>query len=461
LNSAQHPDDTRLLPLDPVAVLLAWPSDQSIFALRSGVLHGWTSPSGHPLTVIGTLGHHTSTLPPPAQTSDQTSAQTSTPLARANRAGRTFSPGYVGFIEYEQGAAWEPSASAHASPLPAMTWFRCDDALIFDHADRAWSILGTPPVREVLMNLASNAPQPTFSAGPLASIEGRDAYTRAVQRGIEYIRAGDVYQVNLSHELRGPFTGNTRACFTAMTAAAAPALGAYFELTAPDNTRRAILSMSPELFLDLDGRRVQTRPMKGTRPGASNPSELDTSEKDRAELNMIIDLMRNDLGRVCEFGSLRVDARRSIEHHGGGPSGGVLQATGTVSGTLRDGVTIEDLLHATFPGGSITGAPKIRAMQIIRELERTDRGVYCGSIGYIDDTGRSQFSIAIRTAVVDGTSRDPRADHVETGTISFRVGAGIVADSDPIEEWNETLVKAAAIRAIAQVTDDQHGNNRP
>ncbi len=400
-------------------------------------------------------------LPPVA-----TTAPPSRPsLHAATISTPSFNPAYVGFIEYEHCVTWEPCAFHHAPSHPTMSWFRADDALLFNHAHREWSILGSPPLREVLMNLAKHAAPPTFFAGPLASVEGQGAYTRAVARGIEYIRAGDVYQVNLSHELRGPFNGNTRSAFAAMITAAAPALGSYFELPSENNTRRAILSLSPELFLDIDGRRVQTRPMKGTRPGASHPSELDASEKDRAELNMIIDLMRNDLGRVSQFGSVRVDAHRSIEHHGSSTSGGVLQATGTVSSTLRDGITIEHLLHATFPGGSITGAPKIRAMQIIRELEcanrEANRGIYCGSIGYIDDAGRSQLSIAIRTAVVEGTPNPDRADHVENGTISFRVGAGIVSDSDPLEEWNETLVKAAAIRAIAQITDDKPGNNRP
>ena len=196
----------------------------------------------------------------------------------------------------------------------------------------------------------------------------------------------------------------------------------------------AILSNSPELFLrvtprDDGSRRVVTRPIKGTRPRAEGMDrELLDSVKDGAELNMIVDLERNDLGRVCEIGSVRVTERRTVEAH---PT--VYHGVATVEGVLRDDVTFVDLLRAAFPGGSVTGAPKIRAMQIIEELEPVRRGPYCGAIGYLAADGSMEFNVAIRTMVVKG------------GLVHIPVGGGIVADSDPAAEYEETLVKARAM----------------
>ncbi|HEX2838810.1 MAG TPA: chorismate-binding protein, partial [Phycisphaerales bacterium] len=181
-------------------------------------------------------------------------------------------------------------------------------------------------------------------------------------------------------------------------------------------------------------------PMKGTRPAGHPAGELEAAEKDRAELTMIVDLMRNDLGRVCDLGSVRVERARAIERHEGL---GVLQATATVAGTLRAGRTWWDVIAATFPGGSVTGAPKVRAMQIIGELEGRARGAYCGCIGFLSDSGAFQCNIAIRTAMIDGLPSAGTLDGVADGTISYSVGAGIVADSDPAAEWRETMDKAA------------------
>jgi para-aminobenzoate synthetase component 1 len=228
--------------------------------------------------------------------------------------------------------------------------------------------------------------------------------------------------------------------------------------------------MSPELFLEFDAatRRVTTRPMKGTRPGNADPAELEASPKDRAELNMIIDLMRNDLGRVCRFGSVRVESVRTIEGHGQSSpphlltcspaheppsrnrSPALWQATGTVTGELHEGLDACDLLGAAFPPGSVTGAPKIRAMQIIDELEPVARGPYCGCIGWIGDDGSAAFSVAIRTALITGTAGDRSPDWIEDGVLDYSVGAGIVADSDPESEWRETLDKAGVLEVGAE-----------
>lgn len=276
-----------------------------------------------------------------------------------------------------------------------------------------------------------------FSLGPLTSDVGRDAYESAARLAIAYIHAGDAYQINLAHRLTARFSGSPRALFRAILDSAQPRYAAYAEL--PDG--RVVLSASPELFLAFDAttRRVETRPMKGTRHVSADPGELRRSAKDRAELDMITDLMRNDLGRVCAFGSVRVEQPRHIEAHGGS----VLQASSVISGTLRAGLGIGDLLGASFPPGSITGAPKVRATQIIRELEHHERGFYCGAIGLIDGAGNALLNVAIRTAVLSAADRDGAR------TLTYHAGAGLVADSDPTAEWEETLIKADVFQRLA------------
>jgi para-aminobenzoate synthetase component 1 len=202
------------------------------------------------------------------------------------------------------------------------------------------------------------------------------------------------------------------------------------------------------LFLSFDPatRELVTRPMKGTRP-AGGAAALSESPKDRAELAMIVDLMRNDLGRVCRLGSVRVDEARVIERHGTGPSE-IVQATATVRGEVPAGASAWDVLRGTFPGGSVTGAPKIRAMQIIDELEPVARGPYCGAMGFVSDSGHMAFNLAIRTALISGHG-DVRG-RIE-GEVSYSVGAGIVADSRAEEEWEETLQKAAGFEHVLRL----------
>ena len=215
---------------------------------------------------------------------------------------------------------------------------------------------------------------------------------------------------------------------------------AYLDLGAD----KAVLSTSPELFVRVRGDLVETKPIKGTRPRGADDKEdeaqrleLLASEKDAAELAMIVDLERNDLGRVCAIGSVKVEQTRAVEsyasvHHG----------VATVTGRMAHGRDRADLIAAAFPGGSITGAPKIRAMEIIDELESSDRGPYTGSIGIFGDDGSLDLNIAIRTAVVANSS------------LRLCVGGGIVADSDAVEEYEETLAKGAAMmRAIAGGSD--------
>ncbi|HCT45306.1 MAG TPA: hypothetical protein DF699_08845, partial [Phycisphaerales bacterium] len=185
-----------------------------------------------------------------------------------------------------------------------------------------------------------------------------------------------------------------------------------------------------------------TEPMKGTRSIDGDAAELEQSPKDRAELNMITDLMRNDLGRVCRLGSVRVSQARKIEPH----ASGVIQASSVIEGLLREGIGIGALIRAIFPPGSVTGAPKVRAMQIIDELEQRPRRSYCGSMMHIDERGNIEASVCIRTAHIWGEAGASGPARITNGQFVYPVGAGIVADSDPESEWQETLVKAGVLR---------------
>ncbi len=353
---------------------------------------------------------------------------------------------WIGYLGYELGRQFEPAAASSSGdptrragdrgwPQAEFGW--CPDALLFDNESRVWYAAGSPAIS--LDSHRTRSPS-SFSAGVLTSSVTPDAYLSTVARTIEYIAAGDIFQANLTHRLTAPFEGSTRRlCLEAMAASGAW-YGAYLELPGG----RCLLSMSPELFLDVDAttRRVVTRPIKGTRPATAAPEELLGSAKDAAELNMIVDLMRNDLGRVCEFGSVRVPRARTIEtyptvHHG----------VGEVTGLLRPDVTLLDVLAATFPAGSVTGAPKIRAMQIIDELEPVGRGPYCGAIGLISAAGRTVLNVAIRTMVLTGERPGGSWGRLR-GLLDYGVGGGIVADSLPAAEYRETMDKAQILRRV-------------
>lgn len=278
---------------------------------------------------------------------------------------------------------------------------------------------------------------------------------RMVRTTLDAIAAGDIYQANITHQLVGSFSGDPHELFAQLARTARPAHGMYLASPVPceDGSCLAILSLSPELFLRFDAktRTLRTKPMKGTRPGNCTPAELFDAEKDRAELAMIVDLMRNDLGRVCEFGSVHVQTPRQVERHASGP-GAILQATATVVGTVRKECTTTDILRATFPPGSVTGAPKIRAMQIIDELEPFARNPYCGCVGSFYDDGSFELAVAIRTILLHGM-RDSDSGHFINADLTYCIGAGIVADSDPKLEWLETLDKARVLEPIFTIPD--------
>jgi len=269
-----------------------------------------------------------------------------------------------------------------------------------------------------------------YHISEISSNFSRAGYLDAVERAREYIRAGDIFQVNLSQRFMCSQIASPFIIYEHLRRIN-PAPFASF-LNFPEVT---IVSASPERFLRISGRKVQTRPIKGTRPRGRDSledkrlaRELLDSEKDRAELIMIVDLERNDLGRVCEYGSVRVPKLITLETH---PT--VFHLVSTVEGVLKEGKDHIDCLKACFPGGSITGAPKIRAMEIIDEVEPNQRGIYTGSIGYIGFNGETDLNIVIRTMVISGER------------IYFHAGGGIVADSDPEREYEETLHKARAL----------------
>ncbi len=268
-----------------------------------------------------------------------------------------------------------------------------------------------------------------------------DAYRRVVEQAKRYISAGDIYQVNLSQRFQAPLRQSPLDLYLRLRQLNPAPFAAY--LNFPEVQ---VLSASPERFLLFDpaNRRVQTRPIKGTRPRGRTPERdralsqaLLSSEKDLAENVMIVDVERNDLGRVAEIGSVQVPHLAALETFAT-----VFHLTSTVEARLRDDCDVVDLLLATFPSGSITGAPKIRAMEIIDELEPTARSVYTGAIGYIGFDGAMDLNIAIRTMLVKGE------------TAYFQAGGGIVADSDPELEYQETLDKASAL-ARAVLADEQ------
>ncbi|CAH1689864.1 Para-aminobenzoate synthase, aminase component [Hyphomicrobiales bacterium] len=321
------------------------------------------------------------------------------------------SAGYflAGYAAYELGYMFEPRLAPLPSALsgPLLQFGVFDEPRRFDWGE-----------------VRGSADISSFSA-----LWTFDAYAARFRQVIDYIRAGDVYQVNLTFPLIGAWSGDPIALFAALRSRQPAPYGGVVSLGS-----ETILSLSPELFFEREGSLIRTRPMKGTAPRGMSPEDdhhfaasLVTSEKNRAENLMIVDLLRNDLGRVSEIGSVRVTDLFSVETY---PT--LFQMTSGVEAQLRPGLQLPDLLQALFPCGSITGAPKIRAMEVIRELEARPRGVYCGSIGMLNPNGEARFNVAIRTLTLS-----------PSGQATFNVGSGLVFDSEARSEYDECLLKAA------------------
>jgi len=347
-----------------------------------------------------------------------------------------FTGGAAGYWAYELRTEVEavPRRSASDHLLPD-AWIGFYPALYaYDHrAGRGYLVASEPDAREWIARLRARLERPVAPPPPapparwIGGSHDRARYVAAVRRALDYIAAGDIYQVNLSQQFRARYRGDPWSLYLRLRAASPAPFAAY--LDAGDHQ---ILSSSPERFLLVRDRAVETRPIKGTRPRGATPAadaalarKLLASEKDRAELVMIVDLERNDLGRVCEYGSVHVPELFRLESH---PT--VHHLVATVRGRLRPEVHPIDALRACFPGGSITGAPKVRAMEIIEELEPVERHVYTGAIGYCGEDGRAEWNIAIRTL------------SLAAGVARWSAGGGIVADSDPDREYEETLHKA-------------------
>lgn len=305
-----------------------------------------------------------------------------------------------------------------------------EEVLVYRHSDQAWHGTGDLASRLGAERAVAGERGPAFA--PEIS---RQEFCAMVGRAKEYIAAGDIYQVNLSQRFSARWEGDAWRLYEALRHYSPAPFATWLDLGG-----RAVLSSSPELFLQMSGRRIRTRPIKGTRPRHADAAadehsayDLITSPKEIAELVMITDLERNDLGRVCEYGSVEARELLKLERYEQ-----VFHLVSTVEGELRGDIGHVEALRSCFPGGSITGAPKKRAREIIAELEPAPRGLYTGAIGYFGFNGESQFNIAIRTIVV------------ENGTAHFHTGAGIVADSIPAKEYEETLHKAAGILMAAE-----------
>lgn len=352
-------------------------------------------------------------------------------------------PRLIGWLGYEFGHHVEGLRSRHAADpdLPDL-WFGAYDAVarwrdpltsVRSQGELVGTAAGVARLR-ALLEAGPGELGPPPSLGPLTGpLADEAAHVQRIEQARAYIAAGDVYQVNLARrltaEVRRP--GDPAAVFAAMLQAAPAPMAALIDLG-----DIAVISGSPELFLGTRDERLETRPIKGTRrrgptaeKDAAQRAELEAAAKDAAEHLMIVDLERNDLGRIAEIGSVRVDqfaypVSLPQVHH----------LVSRVSARRRADVGLADLLRATYPGGSITGAPKVRAMQIIDELEPVRRGPYCGAIGFLGGAGNLELAIAIRIAVLAGKQ------------LQVHVGGGIVADSEPAHEFDETEAKAEGWR---------------
>ena len=345
--------------------------------------------------------------------------------------------GVLACLAYELGDLIEPPRDGltRRGALPLAVLRRYDPLLAYDRRRGQYGLLcrdARAARAPWLERLA--APAPAWRGpvgGPLEPLLPPARYRDAVARILGYLAAGDAYQVNLTQPFAASLVAPAWALAARLAARHPVPYGAYLDLGSAQ-----LVANSPELFLRRRGRRVETRPIKGTRPRGDGPShdaalaaELLHDPKERAEHVMIVDLERNDLGRVCDVGTVVVERYAAVESH---PT--VHHLVSTIAGRLRADVGLADLLRATFPGGSITGAPKVRAMEIIRELEEWPRGPYTGTFGFLDPRGDLELGLAIRTAIVSG------------GAVHYHAGGGIVADSDPEREGAEAWLKTAALR---------------
>ncbi|MCD4830316.1 MAG: aminodeoxychorismate synthase component I [Anaerohalosphaeraceae bacterium] len=364
-----------------------------------------------------------------------------------------FACGWAGYFSYDLGRAVEdvPQIAVNDLEMPFVRLCFYDKVICYDHKKEVFWLLAaefdgaSEKAREKISSLEtilqSSLREKTdvqfasldISRKPIEKFSvnmSQDDYFDALAKIKKYIYDGDVYQINFSQRFCYDFAGAAIDLYLWQNKFNPSPFAAFI-----DSDDFQIVSASPELFIKTDGRKIVTRPIKGTRPRGNDAdknvrmrNELIANEKEKAELDMIIDLERNDFGRICEYGSIEVSQRRKIEDYAT-----VMHAVADVKGVLREEINFSDLLKAVFPGGSITGAPKVSAMGIIEQLEPTQRGLYTGSIGYISLDENVCLNIAIRTIIIKGSKAFAQA------------GGGIVADSQPRAEWDESLDKAKAL----------------
>ena len=364
-----------------------------------------------------------------------------------------FAGGAVGYFSYDLGRRLEqlddtnpPEATPDMAPEMMVAIY--DWAIVVDHRLQKSTLVSHGfseatkqnwPALQALFNAPLRPMDNSFVVtSEVVSNTTFDAYSKAFYKIKNYISAGDCYQVNLAQRFSAQVLGDSWTAYKKLREISPAPFMAYMNLPLDKTDTFQVLSNSPERFIQTADDHVETRPIKGTRPRASdvaqdlaNANALLASEKDRAENLMIVDLLRNDIGKNCETGSVKAEKLFQLQSFAN-----VHHLVSIVTGKLRQGVTAIDLLKGCFPGGSITGAPKVRAMQIIDEIEPHRRGVYCGAIGYIGFDGDMDTNIAIRTAIVSKKQ------------LNFYAGGGIVADSDVSKEYAETLDKASSMMTI-------------
>ncbi|MCH2144028.1 MAG: anthranilate synthase component I family protein [Phycisphaerales bacterium] len=442
---------------DPLAVAAGWPPERPLAALISArgdsPLARWSilsTPEASRCLLDGEAATRQGLL----ETLDELVPTTPSVSKSSDPDSPPFLGGKILILPYELGRALEPKAG-HPTRLgqetePLATVLSCPSALVHDRVRDQWWLVGQETGASELLTCLASATPPNpepIECESLRATPDDDAYGSMIERTIEYVHAGDIFQANITRRFKAgislPSPRDRRRFATSLLERSGAWFGAIIETGFEEGgDRRTIISLSPELFLEVDPvqETVRTRPIKGTLPDGSKPEDLRGSEKDAAELAMIVDLMRNDLGRICVPGSVRVSEQRTIEHH---PS--VLHGVAEVTGRLMKDTSFGNLLESTFPPGSVSGAPKIRAMQVIEELESTSRGIYCGALGFASNCGRMQLDVSIRTLDIR-PSEDPGSGF--THELTYGAGGGIVAESTPEGEVAESRVKASLLNGF-------------
>jgi para-aminobenzoate synthetase component 1 len=367
-----------------------------------------------------------------------------------------FTGGWIGWLGYD--LAWEieqlPRLKRDPLPFPVAFWYEPATFAVLDHLQQTLWLAATSETEldYLQQRLEQSSPSPLISLSPTSSLSlsfltSQTDYEAAVVQAKKYIQAGDIFQANLSLRFETQLNTDSWSIYRALQQINPSPMSSYWQTPWGE-----MMSCSPERLVHLQGLEAQTRPIAGTRSRGVTPEldqqlaqELMANVKERAEHIMLVDLERNDLGRVCQSGSVQVNELLTIERYSH-----VMHLVSNVRGTLSDECDAIDLIRALFPGGTITGCPKIRAIEIIEELEPVRRSLFYGSCGYIDQRGNLDLNILIRTLLFS------------SNTVWGQVGAGIVADSDPEKEWYESLHKAQAqLAALNAPILTAHDDNEP